>query len=51
MSTKRFFRWPQSIREWRRRARSRAELMRLDDAILRDIGICRGATDVKRRAF
>jgi uncharacterized protein YjiS (DUF1127 family) len=28
-------------REWRRRARSRAELARLDDRMLRDIGVTR----------
>lgn len=29
------------LREWRRRTRSRAELLRLDDRALRDIGITR----------
>jgi uncharacterized protein YjiS (DUF1127 family) len=30
------------IREWRRRARGRAELAALDDRTLRDIGVSRG---------
>ena len=30
-----------ALREWRRRARSRSELLRLDDRTLRDIGITR----------
>ena len=30
------------VREWRRRARSRAELAALDDRTLRDIGVSRG---------
>ncbi|MBV8492392.1 MAG: DUF1127 domain-containing protein [Alphaproteobacteria bacterium] len=30
------------LREWRRRARSRAELARLDDRMLRDIGVTPG---------
>jgi uncharacterized protein YjiS (DUF1127 family) len=29
------------IREWRRRARSRRELLALDDRVLKDIGITR----------
>lgn len=29
-------------REWRRRARDRAELARLDDRMLKDIGLTRG---------
>ena len=29
------------LREWRRRARSRQELARLDDRMLRDIGVTR----------
>ena len=30
------------VREWRRRARSRGELARLDDRMLRDIGVTPG---------
>jgi uncharacterized protein YjiS (DUF1127 family) len=30
------------LREWRRRSRERAELARLDERMLRDIGITRG---------
>jgi uncharacterized protein YjiS (DUF1127 family) len=30
------------LREWRRRARSRAELARLDERMLRDIGVTPG---------
>jgi uncharacterized protein YjiS (DUF1127 family) len=30
------------LQEWRRRGRSRAELAKLDDRMLRDIGITRG---------
>ena len=30
------------LREWRRRSRDRAELARLDERMLRDIGISRG---------
>jgi len=31
-----------TLQEWRRRRRERSELARLDDRILRDIGITRG---------
>jgi uncharacterized protein YjiS (DUF1127 family) len=31
-----------ALRQWRRRSRERAELARLDDRMLRDIGITRG---------
>ena len=31
-----------TLREWRRRSRTRAELARLDDRMLRDIGVTRG---------
>ena len=31
-----------TLRKWRRRSRERAELARLDDRMLRDIGITRG---------
>jgi uncharacterized protein YjiS (DUF1127 family) len=31
-----------TLREWRRRRRERAELARLDERMLRDIGITRG---------
>ena len=31
-----------TFREWRRRARDRAELARLDDRMLKDIGLNRG---------
>ncbi len=31
-----------ALREWRRRARDRAELAKLDDRMLRDIGMTRG---------
>lgn len=37
-------RWSQvkkDLAEWRHRARSRRELMNLDDAVLRDIGVSR----------
>ena len=37
-------RWSQvkkGLAEWRHRARSRRELMNLDDAVLRDIGVSR----------
>lgn len=34
-------RFPAMIREWRRRARSRRELLALDDHMLKDIGITR----------
>jgi len=30
------------LQEWRRRSRSRAELAKLDDRMLRDIGVTRG---------
>jgi len=36
------------IREWRRRARSRRELLALDDRMLKDIGITR--IDAQREA-
>jgi uncharacterized protein YjiS (DUF1127 family) len=38
-------RWSQlknHFAEWRRRARSRGELMSLSDGSLQDIGVCRG---------
>jgi uncharacterized protein YjiS (DUF1127 family) len=44
----RWSRFGQSIGEWRRRARSRHELMTLSDAGLRDIGISR--CDLEREA-
>jgi uncharacterized protein YjiS (DUF1127 family) len=31
-----------TLREWRRRRRERAELARLDERMLRDIGVTRG---------
>jgi uncharacterized protein YjiS (DUF1127 family) len=31
-----------ALREWRQRSRSRAELARLDERMLRDIGVTRG---------
>jgi len=34
-----------TFREWRRRARDRAELARLDDRMLRDIGITRADSE------
>jgi uncharacterized protein YjiS (DUF1127 family) len=30
------------VREWRRRARSRREIGKLDDSVLRDLGVSRG---------
>ena len=42
--SRRGLRWSQvkkDLAEWRHRARSRRELMNLDDAVLRDIGISR----------
>jgi len=32
----------ETLREWRRRARDRAELANLDDSMLKDIGLSRG---------
>lgn len=43
-------RWSQvknGLAEWRRRARSRSELINLSDADLRDIGLSRCSTDIE----
>jgi len=35
------------VREWRRRSRTRAELRRIDDETLRDMGIYRSTSNVE----
>jgi uncharacterized protein YjiS (DUF1127 family) len=41
-----------TLREWRRRARDRAQLASLDDRMLRDIGLTRGDAEfLSNKAF
>jgi uncharacterized protein YjiS (DUF1127 family) len=50
LRSRRRLRWSrvkEGLAEWRRRARSRSELMNLSDADLRDIGLSRCSTDIE----